>query len=400
MSESVASKEPHPMLTLERVVGESKSAGEPAWLTDLRGAALMRFSQTPQGFGKYSRLRLQWQDMPLVPPATTSSDTGWGLAAGALAAAGKYAGPLREALSAEADLAKTLLAPVTPWDDLVLAGWRHGLFLRLGGGAGSGVPYLVRGGEPGVALEPIVVDVPTGVEASLFLHFRGTQEPSLRLSALRVRVGDSARLKLFHLHEGSAAHHHLSAAVSVGQDAAVESFGAWMGGSWSVFRSAADLARPGASWRESHLVAATGRDHVDLDTQVIHSEHHTRSDVQVKTVAANFARAVFTGNIRMEAQARAGEAYLSDHTLLLSPQARADSVPGLEIRAQDVKAAHAASAGQLDEEQMFYLMSRGLDPARARHLIVVGFLESLFDRAPFPFVPQILDPALESKVVA
>ena len=147
------------------------------------------------------------------------------------------------------------------------------------------------------------------------------------------------------------------------------------------------------------MVLTSGRDHLEIDSQVVHSDHHTRSDVQVKTVAADASRAIFTGNIRMEKEARMGEAYLADHVLLLSPQARADSVPGLEIKALEVKAGHAASVGQLDDEQLFYLESRGLDPAQARHLVVVGFLASLFERAPFPFVSDILNPELESKVV-
>jgi Fe-S cluster assembly protein SufD len=400
MNGGAASKEAHPALTLDKVTGESKRAGEPEWLTELRRQALLRFAEIPRGFGKYSRLRLGWQEMPAALPEKPASPSGWDLPDGTLSDAGEAARPLENALTDEAAFVRGVLHPVTPWDDLVLAGWRRGLLLRLGSSPGETVPYLARGGEPGLVLEPILVDVPAGSDASLFLHFKGGREPSLRLSAFRIRVGDGANLKLLHLHEGSASHHHLSMSVSAGQGARIESFGAWMGGAWSFFRSAAGLVRPGASWRESHLIAASGREHVDIDTQVSHREHHTRSDVQVKTVAADSARAVFTGNILMEPQARGSEAYLSDHTLLISPQARADSVPGLEIKAQDVKAAHAASAGQMDEEQLFYLMSRGLDPPRARHLIVVGFLESLFDRAPFPFVPRILDPALESKVVA
>lgn len=393
---SPAPKDPHPELAPDRVVEESRAAGEPEWLADLRREALLRFAATPQGFGRYSRLRLNWQGLPLKRPQSPAAPAPWDLAE--LRPAVDRSTPLRQDLSADGgSLARALLKPVSPWDDLVLAGWREGICIRP---AGEGVAYLPLGDDEGLVLEPILLDVPPRSEASLFVHWRGSRDEALRLTALRVRVGEGSRLRLFQLHDGMNARHHESALFLVGRDASVESFSAWLGGDWAVFRSAAELGGPGSSWKESHLVVGTGKQHLDVDTQVRHAEHHTRSDVQVKAVAADSARAVFTGNICMEPRARGGEAYLSDHTLLLSPEARADSVPGLEIKAQDVKAAHAASAGQLDEQQMFYLMSRGLDPSRARHLIVVGFLESLFDRAPFAFVPQILDPALESKVLA
>jgi Fe-S cluster assembly protein SufD len=160
----------------------------------------------------------------------------------------------------------------------------------------------------------------------------------------------------------------------------------------------ADLSEPGSSWRETHLISTGGKEHLDLDSQVRLAARHTYSDIQVKAVADGNSRAIFTGNLLMEPAAVQSEAYLADHILLLSDGARADSIPGLEIKAADVKASHAASVGQVDEEQMFYLESRGLAPAEARRLIVVGFLRSLMERMPLPFVQEILDPLLETKV--
>lgn len=393
---SPAPKDPHPELSLDRVLQDSRSAGEPGWLADLRREALARFAETPPGFGRYSRLRLNWQGLPLIRPGSPAAAAPWELAE--LRPALDRSAPLRPGLTTDGGaLARELFKPVSPWDDLVLAGWREGLVVRP---AAAGVAYLPLGNDDGLVLEPILVDVPPGSEGGLFVHWRGGSEDSLRLTALRVRVGEGSKLRLFQLHDGMKPRHHESALFRVGRDASVESFSAWLGGDWAVFRSAAELEGPGASWKESHLVVGAGREHLDIDTQVRHAEHRTRSDVQVKAVAADSSRTVLTGNIRMEKAARLGEAYLSDHVLLLSPQARADSIPGLEIEALEVKAAHAASAGQLDEDQMYYLMSRGLAPQSARHLIVVGFLESLFERCPFPFLPEILDPKLESKVLA
>jgi Fe-S cluster assembly scaffold protein SufB len=100
----------------------------------------------------------------------------------------------------------------------------------------------------------------------------------------------------------------------------------------------------------------------------------------------------------MEKSAALSEAVLQDHVLLLSPEAHADSVPGLEIETLEVKAAHAATVGQVDEEELFYLQSRGLEPAEARRLIVLGFLRSLLERAPLPWAAEAVDTVLEKKV--
>ena len=386
---------------LDRVLQDSLTSG-PAWLVEGRSNALSRFKQAPLGFGKYSRLKLDWSGFPatsaLVSKPFLDADD---FSRGAFAPPNGLAKPLTGCLEKEESAIRALLAPMNAWDDLVLAGWREGLFIRLpSGDPTSPVPYLSLGNDGGLVLEPIIIDVPPCSDASLFLHWRGSESPSLQLSALRVRVGDGARLKLFHLHEGRETHYHLTADFSLGTDSSTEVYGAWMDGKWSVARFSARMEKPGASWRESHMVMATGRDHVEIDSQVVHLDHHTRSDVHVKTVAADSSRAIFSGNIRMEKESRMGQAYLADHVLLLSSQARADSVPGLEIKALEVKAGHAASVGQLDEDQLYYLESRGLDPAHARHLIVVGFLASLLERAPFPFVSEILNPELESKVVS
>jgi Fe-S cluster assembly protein SufD len=235
-------------------------------------------------------------------------------------------------------------------------------------------------------------------EACLFFRWDGSEEPSFHLTSLQGHVAAGSRLKIFLLHQGLGSHHRISSALELERDASVEVFCAWIGGKWTVARMGADLSEPGSSWRETHLISTAGREHLDLDSQVRLAAKHTYSDIQVKAVADGNSRAIFTGNLLMEPAAAQSEAYLADHVLLLSENARADSIPGLEIKAADVKASHAASVGQVDEEQLFYLESRGLAPAEARGLIIVGFLRSLMDRAPLPFVQEILDPLLEAKV--
>jgi hypothetical protein len=384
---------------MERFSALAERPGEPGWLSELRKESLRRFAESPREFGKYTRLRLDWASLPEASPlfaAPAFEVEG----AAPVELGSPRATLLSRAVRGDGEIFKAPPGAPTAWDHLVLAGWREGLHMRWEAGERDGaVPHLTLGSEGGLVLEPLVLDVRERAEASLFLHWRGGEQPSLHLSTLLGSVGDGARLKVFLLHEGRGSHHHLSASFDLGRDAEVEVFCAWMGGRWSVGRMAGDMSSPGSRWKESHMVVASGREHLDLDSQVRHGGPNTSSDVQVKTMAAGSSRTIFTGNILMEKEANLAEAHLSDHVLLLSPEARADSIPGLEIKAMDVKAAHAASVGQVDEDQLLYLMSRGLDPARARHLIVVGFLESLLMRSPFRFAGEILDPLLEEKVV-
>lgn len=382
--------------SLATLLGPGRDDSASVSPTAFRKGAYEQFLAGDHGFGRYSRLKLDWTRLPPKASRYEPMDLRpWDSEAGPPAGLSSLA----ETVSGEALLeGQYRFAPSSPWDQLVAAGWREGLSLRWPPGH-SGKPQGIEAVSPGgLVLEPILLDVGQGAEASVFMRWNGSEEPGLHLTSLQGRVAEGARLKLVLLHQGSGTHHRISTSLRLERDASVEIFCAWLGGKWTVARLGAELSEPGSSWRETHLISTGGKEHLDLDSQVRMAASHTRSDIQVKTVADGDSRAVFTGNLLMESEAVQSEAFLSDHVLLLSKGTRADSIPGLEIKAADVKAAHAASVGQVDEEESFYLESRGLAPAEARRLIVVGFLKSLMDRAPLPFVPELLEPILEAKV--
>ena len=403
---SVAKQTPSPLgdseaPTWEALLPDGRLKAEPDWLAALRKDHFVRFLEGERSFGKYSRLKTDWTALTPVPPqfhVTSGADGGVLQAPGS----GPRVRRLADALGTETgEHLPSHLKASNAWGHLVLAGWRDGVAVSWPSGSEAGeVPGIVFENPGGLVLEPILLEVAPRQEATLFLRWTGGGPPAFHVSSLMGTVGEGASLKLFVLHDCEGLQHHLSSQLELGRDASVEIFTAWTAGKWTVARWAADLAQPGAEWRETHLILTSGKDHLDVDSQVRLASHHTHCDVQVKTVATESSRAVFTGDILMEKEAVQSEAYLADHVLLLSKGARADSIPGLEIKAADVKASHAASVGQVDEEQLFYLESRGLDPASARHLIVVGFLESLLDRAPVSFVSEMLDPILEGKVTA
>jgi Fe-S cluster assembly protein SufD len=124
--------------------------------------------------------------------------------------------------------------------------------------------------------------------------------------------------------------------------------------------------------------------------------HHiglsTTAQIQWKSAVADTAYVVFDGMINIEHGAQGTNSDLRDAVLHLSPKARSDSIPGLEIDANEVKAGHGSTSGQIDEEQLFYLRARGLSRAEATRMIVLGFFASIVERVP---IDEVRDRVLE-----
>src|SRR5439155_11028973 len=141
-----------------------------------------------------------------------------------------------------------------------------------------------------------------------------------------------------------------------------------------------DLNGPGATSRVTGAYFADGEQHLDYDTFQEHIAPSTESDFAFKGALREEARAVWRGMIRVEPDAQKTNAYQENRNLLLSPKAHADSIPGLEILANDVRCTHGATVSQVDRDQLFYAMARGLTQADAERFILRGFFEDLHDR--------------------
>ena len=125
---------------------------------------------------------------------------------------------------------------------------------------------------------------------------------------------------------------------------------------------------------------------------------HTTSDFAFKGALRDEATAVWRGMIRVERDAQKTNAYQENRNLLLSEKAHADSIPGLEILANDVRCTHGATLSQVDREQLFYAMARGLSRADAERLIVRGFFQDILDRIDIEPVRDALAEALEARI--
>jgi Fe-S cluster assembly protein SufD len=138
--------------------------------------------------------------------------------------------------------------------------------------------------------------------------------------------------------------------------------------------------------------------HLDLDTQQNHLAAHTTSDLLYKGALKDRSRSVWQGMIYVAPGAQKTDGYQANRNLTLSPKARADSIPGLEILADDVRCTHGATVGKIDPELVFYLRARGIPQADAERLVVEGFFDPIMQRIPFEGVRKRFQDAIQEKL--
>jgi Fe-S cluster assembly protein SufD len=168
--------------------------------------------------------------------------------------------------------------------------------------------------------------------------------------------------------------------AQVARDASLHWVGLGLGSGQGKLRMETDINGSGASARVTGAYAGHGKQHIDYDTTQEHAAPHTTSDLAFRGVLRDRATAVWSGMIKVDPGAQRTDAFQESRNLLLTDGAHADAIPGLEIEANDVRCTHAATVARLDESQLFYLQSRGLERRDAERLLVGGFLEEIAAR--------------------
>lgn len=159
-----------------------------------------------------------------------------------------------------------------------------------------------------------------------------------------------------------------------------------------------DLAGEGAQGRMSGFYFTDGTQHLDHDTQQNHFAPHCTSDLLFKGALKGKSRSVWQGMIYVAPGAQKTDGYQANRNLVLDDQARADSIPGLEILADDVRCTHGATVGKLEQEPLFYLKSRGIPQKEAEQLVVEGFFDPIMQRIPFEGVRERFQQAIQDKL--
>jgi Fe-S cluster assembly protein SufD len=173
---------------------------------------------------------------------------------------------------------------------------------------------------------------------------------------------------------------------------------AHLGSKWSKTFMAAKMLEPKGHAFLYGLYYGTGDQKIHMDTYQHHVAPDCQTDLMFKGALDNSARAVYRGMIHLDAGAQKTDAYQQNRTLLLSRDARVDSIPGLEILANDVRCTHGATAGQIDPTILFYLMSRGLSEFQAKKMIMDCFFEEVMLRFKLESVIEPLRKQIDAKI--
>ena len=244
----------------------------------------------------------------------------------------------------------------------------------------------------------VVVILGKGARATVLERHVGDGDP-FTCGIVEVHAGEGAELDYAVVQQtGDAARVFFSRGARCERDAQVRWHLAELGGALARTVLSARLAAPGARAEASALFFNTGMQHVDLTSGVDHTVGPTTSDTVVRSAATDRGQGRYVGNIVIRPKAHGSDASLRDDALLLSKHAHIDSIPALEIAANDVKAFHGATVGSLDEDALFYAGSRGIARGAALRLITLGFFEPVIARFPGAALRDEIRTALDGKI--
>jgi Fe-S cluster assembly protein SufD len=266
---------------------------------------------------------------------------------------------------------------------------------------------VIRGGPASNAgVIELVVDVDAGLLADLppLLSASPATGPSaerparLVVPVTELAVGDDATLAYVSVQAlGADTWQLASQASTIGAHATLHSFAVALGGAYARLRT--DSALQGEGGTSMLRAAFIGRDDQMLDFRTLqdHLAPRTTSDLLFMGAVADHSHSVYSGLIRVRRGAVKSDAMQTNHNLVLDEGAHADSVPNLDIEENDVKCSHGSTVGPVDEDQQYYLESRGVEPDVAERLIVAGFFEAIADQVPIAGTRTMIGRALADR---
>jgi Fe-S cluster assembly protein SufD len=431
--------------TLNRKRVEAYSAPEPTWLMERRIHAWEVYEQTPMPTTKleewrYTDLKKKLDLDALAWPEVTECADDFGACPEGLQVAmkadraaaghvweidgivfhidldetlhhkGVVLTSLRRAIDSHPELLQEYLATeaVPPesgkFEALNASLWTDGILLHVPAGVRLELPIRVTRwvSQPGVAIftRTLVVAEP-GSQVSLVdeILSEDFETQTLVSDTVEVLAKDSAQVQYVSLQRlGHGAFYQASQRTLAQRDSRLDTLNVSMGASTSRVDLNARLLGPGANSDMLGLYFGDDSQHFDHNTSQDHIAPNTSSDLLYKGALDDGSRSVFRGIIKVHPTAQKTDAYQTNRNLLLSGEARADSLPNLEIEADDVRCSHGATVGQLDAESRFYLMSRGLTREQAERLVVLGFLGEVLSRLPLGGVVEKVTNVIEAKL--
>jgi Fe-S cluster assembly protein SufD len=302
-------------------------------------------------------------------------------------------------------LGKIVRADEGKFSALAAALAKYGIFIYVPPGVQVEQPLHSILWEPGVGIAyPNHILIYVDDDASLtFLHESTSPDEksgqTLNAGITEIHVGRNANLRFVELQTlGEHFWNFSYERARVERDGNLDWIFGAIGSRLTKSFADIDLVGAGASGRMSGFYFTDGSQHLDHDTQQNHLAPDTTSDLLFKGALKDRSRSVWQGMIYVAPGAQKTDGYQANRNLLLSKQARADSIPGLEILADDVRCTHGATVGKVDEDQIFYLRSRGIPYDQAERLIVEGFFDPIMQRIPYEGVRSRFQDAINEKM--
>ncbi|MEA2665163.1 MAG: Fe-S cluster assembly protein SufD, partial [Candidatus Eremiobacteraeota bacterium] len=315
--------------------------------------------------------------------------------------------PLADALRSHAELVGSVHGSVVDWRAdrfaaLSTAFQNCGAFVHVPAGVALDAPiqlvFANSEAQDEAVFPHVVVVLGAGARASVLERHVGGGEPLVG-GIVEVQLGEGAQLDYAVVQQaGDDARMLMARGARCERDAALRWHLADLGAALVRTTLDAQLDAPGAHAQTSALFFNTGAQHVDLTTTVDHRVPRTTSDTVVRSAATDRGQGRYFGNIVIRKGAHGSDASLRDDALLLSKRAHIDSVPALEIAANDVKAFHGATVGSLDETALFYVGSRGIARPEAVRMIALAFFEPAISRFPSEALRDEVRTALDRKI--
>jgi Fe-S cluster assembly protein SufD len=431
--------------TREGVEALSRAKGEPGWVLEARLKAWETYEATPMPVPqdeewRRTSLRALKLDqvlpfgagaMPQTSLAALPADVRAGLSeegrAGLLvqhnsgmvfralgdeaAAQGVILAGLDEAIREYPDLVRKyfMTEAVQPSHDkfsaLHGAFWSGGTFLYVPRNVAIETPFQARvfadADAPAIFAHTLIV-LEEGAHAVFIDEFISpTAESGQGFSngAVELFTGAGAHLRYFNVQDwGRHVWHFNTQRLIADRDSTTNSLSILLGSKLTKSNVESSLRGQGATSEMLGIYFGDGTQHFDQHTIQDHVKPHTTSDLLFKGALRDRARQVFSGLIKVEPGAQKTNAYQANRNLLLSDKARVDSMPKLEIGANDVRCTHGATMGQVEPEYLFYLRSRGLTREEAERMIVEGFLDEIVQRIPLEEVRDRLSDAIQAKM--
>ncbi len=342
---------------------------EPQWLKKRRCEFLKRFEQLPMPTPKdeewrYTNLKIDFKNLKLENNVDMD-----------ISGRGAAAKDLKDAVNekkVENFFGRTELSTDDKIFDLTEAMWTNGFFVEVEKEAEMTMKFFPKSNQ---ATRSLILVHPNA-KVKIFEYMENSSA-SFFSNTTEIIAMENSQVDYFILQKFSDENNFILKKALCERNARVNWHFGYFGGELSRLKIETVFAGEGSSSENFGVFVGRQDQRFDITTVAHHKVPHTTNNIMTKGVLKDSAHSVYRGLIKIEKEAQKTDSYLGDHTLLLSEKALANSIPSLKIDANDVRATHGATVGQVDKEQMFYLMSKGIGEKEAEMLLVKGFLESV-----------------------